>query len=57
MPLANECGRGREFLDEMGIEQERAGGGPGPAGRRPEQEDRAWIRADDFYLEYWRTTH
>jgi hypothetical protein len=36
--------------DDSGIEEERAGGGP-------EQEDRACIRADDVYLEYWRSTH
>ncbi len=36
--------------DDSGIKEERAGGGP-------EQEDRAWIRADDVYPENWRSTH
>jgi hypothetical protein len=29
---------------DSGIEEELVGGGPGPAGGEPEQEDRAWIR-------------
>jgi hypothetical protein len=40
--------------DDSEIEEERASGGPGPTGRGPEQEDRARIRADDVYPEYWR---
>ena len=43
--------------DDSGIEEERAGGGPGPTGGGPEQEDRGRIRADDVYLEGWRSTH
>ena len=41
--------------DDSGIEEERAGGGPGPTGGGPEQEDRGWIRADDVYPECWRS--
>jgi hypothetical protein len=33
--------------DDSEIEEERAGGGPGPTGGGPEQEDRGRIRADD----------
>ena len=43
--------------DDSEIEEERAGGGPGPTGGGPEQEDRARIRADDVYPAYWRSTH
>jgi hypothetical protein len=43
--------------DDSGIEEERAGGGPGPTGGGPEQEDRGQIRADDVYPQYWRSTH
>ena len=42
--------------DDSEIEEERAGGGLGPTGGGPEQEDRR-IRADDVYPEYWRSTH
>ncbi len=31
-------------------------GGLGPAGEGQEQEDRAWIRADEVYPEYWQST-
>ncbi len=51
--MARGCG----FQDEWGIKEERAGGGPGPAGGGPEQEDRVWIRTDDVYPEYWQSTH
>ena len=34
----------RSCSDDSGIEDDLAGGGPGPAGGRLEQEDRAWIR-------------
>ncbi len=37
--------------DDSEIEEERAGGGPGPTGGGPEQEDRGRIRADDVYPE------
>ncbi len=47
--------RGCSFPDDSTIEEERAGGGAGPAGGGPEQENRAWIRADDIYPEYWRS--
>ncbi len=40
-----------------GIEEERAGGGAGPTGGGPEQEDRGRIRADDVYPECWRSIH
>jgi hypothetical protein len=43
--------------DDSEIEEERAGGGPGPTGGGPEQEDRGRIRADDVYPEYWRSIH
>jgi hypothetical protein len=43
--------------DDSGIEEERVGGGQGPTGGGPEQEDRAWIRADEVYPECWRSTH
>jgi hypothetical protein len=36
------------------IQEELAGGGPGPIGGGPEQEDR---RADDVYPECWRSIH
>jgi hypothetical protein len=39
------------------IEEERAGGGPGPTGGGPEQVDWGRIRADDVYPEYWLSTH
>ncbi len=51
------AGRGGGFPDDSGIEEERAGGGVGPAGGGAEQEGRGWIRADDVYPEYWRSTH
>jgi hypothetical protein len=41
--------------DDSEIEEERAGGGPGPTGGGPEQEDR--IRADDVYPECWGSIH
>ncbi len=34
--------------DDSEIEEERAGGGPGPTGGEPEQEDRGRIRADVY---------
>jgi hypothetical protein len=43
-------------LDDLGIEEERAGGGVGPTGGGQEQEDRGQIRADDVDPEYWRRT-
>ena len=43
--------------DDSEIEEKRAGGGPGPTGGGPEQEDRGRIRADDVYPEGWRSTH
>ncbi len=43
--------------DDLEIEEELAGGGAGPTGGGPEQEDRGRIRADDVYSEYWRSTH
>ncbi len=43
--------RGCGFPDDSGIEEKRAGEGPGPAGGGPEQ-DRAWTRADDVNPEY-----
>ena len=36
-------------MDDSEIEEERAGGGLGPTGGGPEQEDRGRIRADDVY--------
>jgi hypothetical protein len=42
---------------EIDSEEERAGGGPGPTGGGPEQEDRGRIRADDVYPECWRSNH
>jgi hypothetical protein len=39
------------WMDDSGIEEERAGGGPGPTVGGPEQEDRGRIRAD-VYPEY-----
>ncbi len=45
------------YSDDSEIEEERAGGGPGPTGGGPEQEDRGRIRADDVYLEWWRSIH
>ncbi len=47
----------RNCSDDSEIEEERAGGGPGPTGGGPEQEDRGRIRDDDGYLECWRSTH
>ncbi len=47
----------RSCSDDSEIEEDRACGGAGPTGGGPEQEDRGWIRADDVYLEYWRSTH
>ncbi len=44
-------------FDDSGIEEERAGGGPGPTGGGPEKEDRGRIRANDVYPEFWRSTH
>jgi hypothetical protein len=44
-----------EDSDDSEIEEERAGGGPGPTGGGPEQEDRGRIRADDVYQEYRST--
>ena len=45
--------------DDSEIEEERAGGGPGPTGGGPEQEDRGRIRAaaDDVNPECWRNIH
>jgi hypothetical protein len=45
--------------DDSEIEEELAGGGPGPTGGGPEQEDRGRIRADDIYpdSECWRSIH
>ena len=43
--------------DDSEFEEERAGGGPGPTGGGPEQVDRGRIRADDVYLECWRSIH
>jgi hypothetical protein len=43
--------------DNSEIEEERAGGGPGPTGGGPEQEDRGRIRADAVYPECWRSIH
>ena len=40
--------------DDSEIEEERAGGGPGPTGGGPEQKDRGRIRADDVYPECWQ---
>jgi hypothetical protein len=37
----------RSCSDDSGIEEELAGGGPGPTGGGPEQEDRGRIRADN----------
>ncbi len=42
--------RGCNVPDDSEIKEELAGGGL-------EQEDRAWIRADDVYPECWRSTH
>ena len=42
--------------DDSEIEEERAGGGPGPTDGGPEQEDRGRIRADDVYPECWRSS-
>jgi hypothetical protein len=39
------------------IEEERTGGGQGPTGGGPEQEDQERIRADDVYPECWRSIH
>jgi hypothetical protein len=40
--------------DDSGVEEERAGGGPGGG---QGQEDRGRILPDDVYPEYWRSTH
>jgi hypothetical protein len=45
------------WSDDSEIAEERAGGGPGPAGRGPEQEDRGRIRADEVYPEWWWSIH
>jgi hypothetical protein len=37
--------------------EERAGGGPGPTGGGPEQEDRGQIQANDVYPECWWSIH
>jgi hypothetical protein len=47
----------RSCSDASDIEEERAGGGPGPSGEGPEQEDLGLIRADDVYPECWWGTH
>ena len=44
-------------LDDSEIQEDRAGGGPGPTGGGPEQEDPGRIRAYDVYPEYWWKTH
>ncbi len=38
--------------DDSEIEEERAGGGPGPTGGGPVQEDRVRIRADGMLAEH-----
>ncbi len=43
--------------DDLGIKVERASGIPGQAGGGSEQENGAWIQADDVYPEYWRRAH
>ena len=43
--------------DDSVIEEELAGGGAGPTGGGPEQEDRGWIRADDVNPECWLSIH
>ncbi len=43
--------------DDWEIEEERAGGGPGPTGGGPEPENRGRIWADDVYSKCWRSTH
>ncbi len=43
--------------DDSEIEEERAGGGPGPPSGGQEQEDRGRIRADEFYPKCWRSIH
>ncbi len=48
---------GGNYSDDSEIEEERAGGGPGPTGGGPEQEDRGRIRADDVYPICWRSIH
>ncbi len=51
-PNDSECGvQGCSFPDELGIKEERAGGGEG------QQEDWARIRADNVYLECRRSAH
>jgi hypothetical protein len=47
----------RSCSDDWEIEEELAGGGPGPTGGGPEQEDRGSIRTDEVYPECWRNTH
>ncbi len=49
--------RGGNFQHYSGIEEELAGGGPLPACGGPEQEYRLWMRANEVYTEYWRSTH
>ncbi len=46
----------RSYSDDSEIEEERAGGGAGPTGEGPEQEDRGRIRAD-VYLECGSVVH
>ncbi len=43
--------------DDSEIKEERAGGGTGPTGGGPVQEDRGRILADDAYPECWRSIH
>ena len=43
--------------DDSEIEEEWAGGGPGPTGGELGQVDRGRIRADDVYPECWRSIH
>ena len=43
--------------DDSEIEEELAGGGAGPTGGGPEQEDRGRILADFVYPECWRSIH
>jgi hypothetical protein len=44
-----------DSLDDSGIEEERAGGGPGQLWQAAEGRGRIW--ADDVYPEYWRSIH
>jgi hypothetical protein len=43
--------------DDSEIEEERAGGGPGPTGGGLEQEDWGRIWTDNVYPECWRSIH